>query len=389
MLSGDSIAVDKDKEYIELNIAEDGTITMEPDRGVAYVSPDGYVAAKNYTYKFAPFNIEAATVTVPEEADVKTYELKYLPDLDGNEITTTASVAFMDNNVYVKGLTQSIQGWIKGTVDGDSVRFASHQFVGKYNNDEDILKDFAVFFNGAEATDSIGFWGRHYETMSDIAFKFDKETGTLISEKSVTETIGEQNPLSHMVSPKLLPSEAAGDFKPAIPSAPEITNYKDFVFSYRLTVSLPTTDTEGNMLDTDNLYYRFFMNDKPFTFTKSTYQYIDYDEITEIPYSYLDGSGYGSDISKGNGDNERVIVLYDKYNTIGVECVYTIDGVTNVSDRYVYDVKSKSGSIVTGITGNAMQQQIKSVTYTDVNGRKVGNPQKGLYIIVKKKCFAN
>lgn len=372
------VVLDKEAPYIELHIAQDGTITSDPERGAAYADPADSVVARNYTYKFAPFDSIAATTVVPQDAEVKKYSLEYMPEPGGSKVVKTAEVAFSGSDVYVKGLTQNVPGWVKGIADGDSVRFASRQYVGRYNNNENLLKDYAVFFNGAEATDETDVWGRVYATTDGIAFKYDKESGTLTAGNSVTETIGEQNPYSHMVAPKLTPAETGGSYAPAKPAAPEITAYKDFIFSFRMTVSLPTYDTEGKPLDTDSLYYRFYMDGEPFTFTKSKYNYID-EEMAEVPYAYLDYNGLGSDISKGASENERIIVLYDKYDEIGVECVYTVDGVTNVSDRYVYDVASKTGG-VSGITANRTAKGIKSITYTDVNGTAVEHPHKGLYI---------
>lgn len=377
-IQGDSIALDKDAPYIDFTISVQGTLTS--DKAVVYADPTGYLVARNYTYKFVPFNIEAATTVVPEGADIKKYNLEYLPEPGKDKIATTAEVAFSDDDVYVKGLTQTVPGWIKGTVDGDSVRFSSHQYVGRYNNSDNLLTDYAVFFNGAVATDSIGFFGRVYATTAGIAFKYDKTAGTLIASQSVSETIGEQNRLSHMVAPALTPAENGGAYAPAKPAVPEIEKVKNYGFSSRMTVKLPTYDTGGNPLNTDSLAYRFFMDGQPFTFTTDKYNYIEKD-MTEIPYSYLDYNGLGSDISKSyDDDSERIIVLYDDYDEIGVECVYTINGVTNVSDRYVYDVKSKTGGVVSGIISGQIAKRIASVTYKDLNGRSVSHPESGLYI---------
>lgn len=376
--------VPSDAEYITFNVADDGTITCPEGQGAAYVDPTGYVLAKNHTYKFEPFDIES-TVTLPEGAEIRKYDLQYSPETGGNTITTTAEVAFDGDDVYVKGLASYTGGWIKGKVEKDSVRFASRQFVGRYSNDAEITNDFAVFFNGAYDTGESDVMGRVYATTPDIAFAYDEEKGTLKADRCVTETIGDRNLLSHMVVPALIPSATGGEFLPSKPATPEISDYKDYVFSYRFTVNIPSSDTEGKPLDTDKLVYRFYMDGEPFTFSTSEYNYID-EDITDIPYSYLDYDGLGSDISQGwDNPDERTIVLYREFKTIAVESEYTVDGVTNTSDRYVYDVATKTGTVEpagdpTGICHASAGAEVVKVTYTDLSGRAVTRPGKGIYI---------
>ena len=379
----DEIVLD-DSKYITFNIAEDGTITMPEGYGAAYVDPTGYVLAKNYTYKFEPFDLNSI-VTPPDNIEAKKYDMTYYDKPGGDSLKTMVDVAFDGADVYVKGLAPQTGGWVKGTIENDSVRFASRQFVGRYNNDEDITNDFAVFFNGAYDTGESGLFGRIYATTDNIAFAYDKETGTLSTDKCVTETIGDQNSYSHIVSPTLTPSATSGEFKPAKPATPTITSYKDYVFSFRMTVNIPSYDTEGNPIDTNNLTYRFYMDGQPFTFSTSEYYYID-EDMDELPYSYADADGMGSDIQMGwDNPDERTITLYREFSKIAVESEYTIDGTTNTSDRYVYDVASKTGTVepnegTTNIYSANTDAKVVKVIYTDMSGRVIKNPQKGLYI---------
>ena len=152
-----------------------------------------------------------------------------------------------------------------------------------------------------------------------------------------------------------------------------------------ITTNIPSSDTEGKPLDTDKLVYRFYMDGEPFTFSTSEYNYID-EDMTDIPYSYLDYDGLGSDISQGwDNPDERTIVLYREFKTIAVESEYTVDGVTNTSDRYVYDVATKTGTVEpagdpTGICHASAGAEVVKVTYTDLSGRAVTRPGKGIYI---------
>lgn len=375
---GTEVVVDNESQYILFDIGEDGVLRSRDGYGAAYVDPTGYLLAKNYTYQFEPFDTLKAIVNVPADAEIIKYDMEYLTATEGSKMTKTADVIINGDEVFVKGLSQYNEGWVKGVVDGDSVRFKSHQYLGRYSNSENLENDFAVFFNGAYDTGEWDVMGRVYATIPDIAFKYDKETSSLVSAKCVTETIGEKNPYSHMVEPKLTPSETGGVFLPATPAAPSITSYRNYVFTYRMTVKVPSYDTDGKPLDTERLTYRFYMDGEPFTFSTSEYNYID-EEMAEVPYNYLDGNGYGSDIMKG-ADDERIITLYREFSKIAVESVYTVDGVTNVSDKYEYDVKTQTGGTTTGIQDVDKNSNVKPVIYTDMTGRITSNPGKGIFI---------
>lgn len=380
---GNDVVLDEGSRYITLNVADDGTISSVEGYGAAYVDPTGYVLAKNYTYKFEPFDL-SSMVSLPEGVEAVKYDMTYSTETGGGKISTMVDVAFVGNDVYVKGLAPETQGWVKGTVEDDSVRFASRQFVGRYNNSEDLTDDFAVFFNGAYDTGENDVMGRIYATTADIAFAYDKAAGTLSTDRCVTETIGDLNIYSHMVAPALKPSATGGVFVPAKPATPELLQYKDFVFSFRITVNIPSSDVEGKPLDTSRLVYRFYMDGEPFTFSMSEYNYIDGDMV-DVPYSYLDYDGLGSDISMGSSPDERTIVLYREFSKIAVESEYTVDGVSHKSDRYVYDVAAGTGTIepagpASGVGQAAAGTYVEKVVYTDLSGRAISRPEKGLYI---------
>ena len=187
-----------------------------------------------------------------------------------------------------------------------------------------------------------------------------------------------------MVAPSLTPSSKGGEYLPAVPATPTIKSFKNFVFTYFLNVTIPSTDVDGKPLNTDSLYYRFIVDGEPFTFSTSEYNYID-ENMTELPYAYQDEGGYGNDIMNVGGD-ERRITFYSNHSTFGVETVYRINGVENVSDRYVYDVASQTGEVVpNGI--ESLQADAKNVTLYDLAGHRVVTPQHGVYI--KKERLQN
>ena len=378
------VVLDSTKASIVLYVDANGTIHTKGNVGAAYADSTGAMLTKNITYQFVPFDTLTAMVNLPEGVDSVAYDLVYKAETGGNNVGGKAVVAFDGNDVYVKGLSLNKKGWVKGLLQDNVITFPSHQYLGRYNNDENLERDFAVFFNGAEDTGEKDLFGEVYATTDSVAFQYDPETKAFSTQQAVTETIGANNSYSHMVAPSLTPSSTGGEYLPAVPATPTIKSFKNFVFTYFLNVTIPSTDVDGKPLNTDSLYYRFIVDGEPFTFSTSEYNYID-ENMTELPYAYQDEGGYGNDIVNVGGD-ERRITFYSNHSTFGVETVYRINGVENVSDRYVYDVASQTGEVVpNGI--ESLQADAKNVTLYDLAGHRVVTPQHGVYI--KKERLQN
>ncbi len=376
------VVVNAADKYIRFVKEKDGTIRSMENCGAAYVDDSGVARATNYTYRYEPFNIQAETVKLPENADSVKYALTFKNEPDGKDVVAEAYVIDAGDKVFVKGLTRNVQGWVEGTVEGDSVYFKSYQYVGRYNNGE-LENDFAVFFNGAHATDDFDLWGRVYRTTDRIGFYYDKNNGLLSSKECVTESVGTQNPYGHIVEPMLQKIDNTGG-ENVRPANPTIENYQNYVFQSIVSVNVPAHDSEGRPLDKEKLSYRFYLDDAeaPFAFTTSDYHYIEQD-LVEIPYTYLDYDGLGSDISKGDSEDSRKIVFYTSFKKLAIQMLYTDNGKTVVSDKYVYDVDKKTGEVVGGIVLPNPELSVKSVVCADMSGRVVENPRQGIFIEVK------
>lgn len=379
---GDDVEILLDREYVDFSVDENGVITLPDNLGLAYVGQDGHVLAKNLGYTFEPFDIETATVTPPADSVALPYKLTYSNEPDAKPNTRGGVNLVADDataTIYVQGLAKTMtEGWIKGTLDGDKVVFESRQFLGTYVNDNQ--DQFAVFFNGAEATDEMGVFGRVYKTLPDVTFAYDKENETLKTDKCVTETIGDINPLSHMVTPELIPDKS-DDFRPATPANSTILSWRRFGFVYELMVDVPSVDTEGDLLDVNCLWYRLYLDglEEPFVFDTDTYHYIENDMV-EIPWDYQDQDGIGYDITKWTDEDTRRIFFYDQPKVIAIESVYTIDDKTRVSQRYYYDIENGVGSYENPLlfTGTHSIGSEVRVFYTTLDGQHLENPGPGV-----------
>lgn len=380
------LELEPEKEYVDFTIDENGVISLPYGYGIAYVGHDGYLLAKNIGYKFQPFDMEKATVVPPQNAEVLNYAVSYASETGGDRTKKAGiKVIFDGNDVYVQGLAKTMsEGWIKGNLTDNKVIFPSVQYVGTYVNDYGT-GSFAVYFNGAYDTGEMGLFGTIYETQDNITFTYNPTTGTLTSEDCATETIGSVNPLTHIVAPELTRVEEIV-YGPAIPATPKIVNWASRGFMYELKVDVPSIDVEGNPLDVENLVYRFYVNGQPFEFKKSEYNYIE-ENMFDIPWGYQDANGIGYDIINENGEDRRKIYFYFKPTEIAVESEYTINGVSNKSNKYVYNVQTGQGyeevNDTPSIIENFEGKEINNVEFIDLTGKCVSNPQRnGIYVKV-------
>jgi hypothetical protein len=140
------------------------------------------------------------------------------------------------------------------------------------------------------------------------------------------------------------PDQVAGQLVnnvPAVPADPTADDWYDCGNENgysRFYFTLPTTDVDGNPIDTELLSYSIYTDDDEiFTFDANTYYYDLSDDMTEIPY-WIYSSGY--DFRPGYvyfyrtnmGDNP----LFE--NRIGIQVHYTVDGVKNSSNIVYFEV---------------------------------------------------
>ena len=91
------------------------------------------------------------------------------------------------------------------------------------------------------------------------------------------------------------------------------------------------TDTNGNAIDVENLYYRIFMDDELYTFESIDYSDFSSD-VTEVPASLNT-----SDFSKSG--SEHLILLRDApKEKIGIQSVYRSGDNVSYSKIGYYDI---------------------------------------------------
>lgn len=140
------------------------------------------------------------------------------------------------------------------------------------------------------------------------------------------------------------------------------------------------TSTDGVYLDPNKMYYNIYFDDELFTFYSDEYKNGlpgDADEVTDIPLTY------NNSVDLMAYNNSRIVYFYTTgFKSFGIQLLYKDGDKVYKSDmaKFVFD---KDGEPVAGIknaTANEFGSAVKSVSYTDLSGRTISKPNKGIYM---------
>lgn len=169
------------------------------------------------------------------------------------------------------------------------------------------------------------------------------------------------------------------DIQPVKPAAPSGFAYHSGSNGVEVKFTITPKDVDGNDIDITSAGYRLYLDDVPYEFTKADNPRMESDTtLVIIPWLYDD---YYT-ISKSS--NNRYVEFNNfpaDTKTIGVEVVYTVNGVTMVSDRLVYDIITGK-STTTGIKPiSAAYSNIHPVARYSIDGKRLHSIEKGINII--------
>lgn len=142
---------------------------------------------------------------------------------------------------------------------------------------------------------------------------------------------------------------------------------------------IPILSTKGTVLDMDYLYYRIYQDGQLLTFNYNDPFpgcYWGTEDTTLIPFLFSNGFDI---YAYWQYFNLREIGIYDYPETMGVQTVYEYEGVTTESDLLTLNIATGE---VTGDSGvsSVTDASVVSEEYYDLTGRKVLNPDKGIFV---------
>lgn len=278
------------------------------------------------------------------------------------------------NDIYIAGLNENIpSGWAKGTISGNKATFSGHQYMGL----DSVTASYAFFEPvshnmvwDSEIGDSI-----ESLTLADaITFAYDADKGTLSTDSTFVANQGYKmfNQVFTYDGATLEPWTE----KAATPLAVDASTMSYMPFSeeygYGLLTFAPSEfDADGYILDANKLYYSIYLDDDVLTIDPDEYKLFPY-ETTEIPFTYSDMLDFVNYAGMW-----QVYTFVTGIDRIGVQMIYKGGGEVRKSAITYISATDEDPSAVSNV---AQTGKVAGVTYTDLSGRRVSRPGKGLFI---------
>ena len=293
---------------------------------------------------------------------------------------TSVQVIIDGKDVYIQRLAPDCpSGWVKGTLsnDGRTLTIPKGQFLGTYQSTFNPYPNFLL------AADANG-------NMEDVSFNYDAATQTFTCNQNVYI-----NGSRLYLNPYYWFTDVRLQAKADEAATPAMPIFKNFVYfgtnNPYLEVRIPSYDMNNNMLTQSKLSYMFLVDDgedvEPLVF--SPFDYVDVqDDTTEIPYTFDSEWHYDFFDSNSNPDDKIIYIHFSEeevyaWKLLGVQSIYRGGGETRKSEIAWYDVEAYLE--VNGIA--APQISNRQHTVYDMQGRRVSNAAKGIYIVNGKKVL--
>lgn len=278
------------------------------------------------------------------------------------------------NDIYIAGLNKNIpSGWAKGTISGNKATFSGHQYMGL----DTVTASYAFFepVSHSMVWDSeIGDSIENLTLADAITFDYDADKGTLSTDSTFVANQGYKmfNQVFTYDGATIEPWTE----KAATPLAVDASTMSYMPYSeeygYGLLAFAPSEfDADGYILDANKLYYSIYLDDDVLTIDPDEYKLFPY-ETTEIPFTYSDMLDFVNYAGMW-----QVYTFVTGIDRIGVQMIYKGGGEVRKSAITYISATDEDPSAVNNV---AQTGKVAGVTYTDLSGRRVSRPGKGLFI---------
>ena len=320
--------------------------------------PDGATVDE---YKFV------ATVSYEQPVyDEETGEETGETEIVTEEVERPVFVAFVDDQVYIQGLSEVCpDGWAVGTMT-DNVLTIPVEYLGEY---EYIDWEAMAMYTYDMAIDKVVI---NYDPEKD---EFTTSSLT-VSAYYGGESLGAYEEYADVVITKI--NDVA-----ATPADPYFTGWNLDVNATNypnVRYEIPTVDTEGNAILTSKLAYIFWVETEEgqsqYTCVAGVYEYLD-EDLTEIPSTFADNYDIYPNKLYVYTDAED----FTAWKKIGIQSVYYGGGERHESNIVWEDLTEYWEAVgIEDITA----ADAKSVKFYDLQGRQTTADAKGVVIRVAR-----
>lgn len=296
---------------------------------------------------------------------------------DETSQTYPVKYAFDGDNVYLGDLTTNLHGyWIKGEMKGNTATFPATSLLGI-----DTKTASYVYVSSGVMGKGVSEVGDEFDkaclSSEPLVFTYDPSENTLSSRQMMfVHKSKDDDRSSNIFDTYRYPLISHWDKVAGRPFPPLITAYMpwDDMFGYaaiEFKLSYYSQDGDNPYLDPANLFYCLYIDGEKVEMTPDNYSRIT-ESMTDVPYSFDDSY----DFYKLDDNNRRIYFYTEPKKTIGMEAVY-VDG----DQRYSSGVTEYTLTDPTGVdVSDVGQKHVEKVEYTDLLGRRVNKPSKGVTV---------
>ncbi len=288
---------------------------------------------------------EGDIVTPPADAEQMLYNFEGFDTYTNKDKAFEVMVVIDNSDVYIKGLSEYLtEGWVKGTI-ADGVATFPAAYMGTFE-----------------------FWGDAYALDFDGAsFTVNDDASVLTATDGYTTSV-EGEVLDEFVNVTL--TKALPEI--ATPATPTITDFIEDNYGHYLSMTIPTTDVDGNNIFAALLSYQILVDRNGevsvYEFTTDAYAFLE-ENMTVVPYNFTDY--YDIDVAG------KQVYIYgddmDQWTAIGVKSIYTVGEESRESEIYWYQLTPSA-------IGEIDTNNVVETSYYDLQGRKAGDNATGLLI---------
>lgn len=312
-------------------------------------------------FKWTPFEGEVATP--PSDMKIENWVL------GSEDKGTMIRMGFSGDEVWIGDLQPNHipDAWVKGTIKGDKVVIESGQYLG-------IIWEEFVYFVSA-LVDATG-----YSEVEDFyEFDYDPVAKTIKANDPdmIIAISARPNSVIRWVSwtdPTFTYQPEEIDLTPQLPFNLRYDDWFEYYDYATFSFDESNMNVNGQLLDTSTMYYRFYFDGDLVVFGADDYEgYDDFSEPTsDIPFNLNSSHFWTWDIT------HQCMITLQGLSTIGVQVVNIVDNETYTSPIATLDIAS--GDVTVGVDSIVNNSEVSGIEYYDMNGMKIQNPGKGLFI---------
>lgn len=368
----DDVLADTESDEFTFDYDEATGVLSAPDLEICLCNEDGGVFSYNYGYVLTPFNDEL--VQLPEGLSIQPYSLAFASNYK-YDYPMMVYVARDGNDFYFKGLCNKLlNSWVKGTLEGDSIKIYNDQYLGLYDG------LYFIYVRGANFKGLDDYGWPIYSTKPYAALYYDATDGSMYGEDGILFNLGKGNG-GYSQS---IPSQTMHPFYnvAAKPATPEVRNFDIDLQYYTVPCSMsyviPVADVDSNFVNPDSLYYRVFVDGEPWHFDKSFYA--NFVDELEVNCRFSDR---GTSMNRTDFQGSYHVLSFPKElrpTTVGLQSIYYMEGTVKYSDIVTYNIATKESVITAGIEA-VQSEPVTDTRYYDLCGRPLSAvPARGLVI---------